>query len=262
MRSQAPDSAAAPGLDGLAIFTGTPAFAEPKHVGRPNIGDRQALFDRVAGALERHWLTNDGVLADEFETRVAALTGVEHCVAVSSGTVGLQLVARALGLSGEVIVPSFTFVATAHALRWIGLTPVFAEIDPATHTLIAGRSRAIDQRPHQRHRRRSPLGSAVRRRRTGCGRARTRRRADVRCRSLPRLHGRGTSDRSVRRRRGVQLPRHEGGHQRRGRRDHDRRLAARATAAAHAQLRLLRLGHGLRARDEREAERARRRRWA
>ena len=52
-----------------------------------------------------------------------------------NGTIALEIAIRAAGLTGEVIVPSFTFVATAHALHWQGLTPVFADIDPATHTL-------------------------------------------------------------------------------------------------------------------------------
>jgi len=49
--------------------------------------------------------------------------------------VGLEILIRALGLTGEVIVPSFTFIATAHALQWQGITPVFADVDPATHNL-------------------------------------------------------------------------------------------------------------------------------
>jgi dTDP-4-amino-4,6-dideoxygalactose transaminase len=54
---------------------------------------------------------------------------------MSSGTTALMLLARALGLRGEVIVPSFTFVATAHALEWLGLVPVFCDIDPESWTL-------------------------------------------------------------------------------------------------------------------------------
>src|SRR5205807_940206 len=72
-------------LDDLAIFGGAPAFEEPVHVGRPNIGDRARLLERVGDAVDRHWLTNDGVMVKEFERRVAELLGVEHCVAVSSG---------------------------------------------------------------------------------------------------------------------------------------------------------------------------------
>jgi dTDP-4-amino-4,6-dideoxygalactose transaminase len=122
-------------LGELAIFGGTPSFSEPRHVGRPNLGDRERLLTRVEGVLDRDWLTNDGPLVDEFEQRVAELSGAEHCVAVSNATVGMQLVARALGFSGEILMPSFTFVATAHAMRWVGLDPVFCEIDPSTHAV-------------------------------------------------------------------------------------------------------------------------------
>jgi dTDP-4-amino-4,6-dideoxygalactose transaminase len=52
-----------------------------------------------------------------------------------NATVGLEITIHALGLKGEVIVPSFTFVATAHALKWQGITPVFCDIDPATHNI-------------------------------------------------------------------------------------------------------------------------------
>jgi dTDP-4-amino-4,6-dideoxygalactose transaminase len=52
-----------------------------------------------------------------------------------NGTIALEIAIRALELKGEVIVPSFTFVATAHALQWQEITPVFCDIDPATHTI-------------------------------------------------------------------------------------------------------------------------------
>jgi dTDP-4-amino-4,6-dideoxygalactose transaminase len=104
-------------------------------VGRPNIGDRHRFLERVNELLDRRWLTNDGPLVKEFEQRVASLLGVRHCVATCNGTLALELTIRALGLRGEVIVPSFTFVATAHALQWHGIHPVFVDVDPRTHTL-------------------------------------------------------------------------------------------------------------------------------
>ena len=52
-----------------------------------------------------------------------------------NGTVALEIAIRALELEGEVILPSYTFIATAHALSWQGITPVFADIDPDTHNL-------------------------------------------------------------------------------------------------------------------------------
>jgi dTDP-4-amino-4,6-dideoxygalactose transaminase len=117
----------------LALLGGTPLFDEALHVGRPNIGDRVALLARLNDVLDRRWLTNKGPYVEEFEGRIARLSGVKHCIATANGAVGLEIGIRALGLSGDVIVPSFTFVATAHALEWQGLRPVFADVDPATH---------------------------------------------------------------------------------------------------------------------------------
>ena len=107
----------------------------PLYVGRPNIGDRAALLARINGMLDRRWLSNDGPLVQEFEQRICGLLGVKHAVALCNATVGLEIASKALGLTGEVIVPSYTFIATAHALQWQGIKPVFCDIDPVTHNL-------------------------------------------------------------------------------------------------------------------------------
>lgn len=135
LTGRAPDSSRAAGVDGLAVCGGAPAFGEVLHVGRPNVGDRERFEARVGDILDRRWLTNDGRYVQEFERRIADLTGVKHCVAMCNATVGLEIAIRALGMGGEVIVPSFTFIATAHALQWQEITPVFCDIDPRTHTL-------------------------------------------------------------------------------------------------------------------------------
>jgi dTDP-4-amino-4,6-dideoxygalactose transaminase len=119
----------------LAITGGRPAFDEKLHVGRPNLGDKERLLRRVSDVLESGWLTNNGPYLVEFEQRIAALTGARHCIAVCNATIGLEIAIRALEMSGEVIVPSFTFAATAHALQWQGITPVFCDVDPVTHSL-------------------------------------------------------------------------------------------------------------------------------
>ncbi len=117
-------------VDDLAIFGGRPAFAAPLHVGQPNVGDRRRLLDRINDALDRGWLTNNGPYVGELERRISELLGVKHCIATCNGTIALEITIRALGLSGEVIVPSMTFVATAHALQWQQITPVFCDIGP------------------------------------------------------------------------------------------------------------------------------------
>ncbi|HSU68037.1 MAG TPA: aminotransferase class I/II-fold pyridoxal phosphate-dependent enzyme [Tepidisphaeraceae bacterium] len=122
-------------IDELAIFGGAPVSQTPFHVGRPNIGRKEQFLKRVEDMLDRRWLTNAGPFVQEFEKKVADLLGVRHCIAMCNATVGLEIAIRALGMHDEVIVPSFTFVATAHALQWQEITPVFCDIDPRTHNL-------------------------------------------------------------------------------------------------------------------------------
>ena len=119
----------------LAINGAAPAFESPLHVGRPNIGNREVFLQYAEEMFDRRWLTNNGPLVQEFEQQVADYHNVKHCVAMCNGTVALEISIRALELKGEVIIPSYTFVATAHALQWQEITPVFADIDPVTHTL-------------------------------------------------------------------------------------------------------------------------------
>jgi dTDP-4-amino-4,6-dideoxygalactose transaminase len=101
---------------------------------RPSVPDRAVMLRALDGILDSRVLTN-GSLVRELERRSADYLGVAHCVAVSSCTSGLMLVIRAASLRGSVVVPSFTFAATAHAVAWNGLAPIFADIDPLTLTL-------------------------------------------------------------------------------------------------------------------------------
>jgi dTDP-4-amino-4,6-dideoxygalactose transaminase len=122
-------------LDDLALFGGDPSFQEKLHVGRPNIGNREILMDRINQLLDDKWLTNDGPFVKEFEQKISKYLGVKHSILMCNGTIALEIAIRALGLSGEVIVPSFTFIATAHALQWQEITPVFCDIRRNFHTI-------------------------------------------------------------------------------------------------------------------------------
>jgi dTDP-4-amino-4,6-dideoxygalactose transaminase len=99
------------------------------------VGRRDRLFDRLNDLLDRRWLSNDGPYVQDLETALASRIHEPHAVAVANGAVGLDIAIRAAGLNGEVLVPSFTFVATSHVLLWQGLTPIFWDVDPATHNL-------------------------------------------------------------------------------------------------------------------------------
>ena len=119
----------------LALFGGPVAFEQIRHVGTPNIGDRSRLLERINDILDHRWLTNNGPYVQEFEKRIAEEAGVKHCVAMTNATIALEIVVRALDIRGEVIVPSLTFIATAHALLWQHITPVFCDVDAETFTL-------------------------------------------------------------------------------------------------------------------------------
>src|ERR1044072_9810462 len=96
-----PTTAAAeplPSEASLAILGGAPSFAEKIHVGRPNIGDRDRLFERMQTMLDTRWLSNGGPFVQEFERRICDLVGVKHCVVMCNATVALEIVTRALGL--------------------------------------------------------------------------------------------------------------------------------------------------------------------
>ena len=113
------------------------------YVGRPNIGDRTKLLARINDMLDRRWLSNDGPLVQEFEKKICELLGVKHVVAMCNATVALEIASKALDLKGEVILPSYTFIATAHALQWQGITPVFADMEPESHNIDPAKIEAL-----------------------------------------------------------------------------------------------------------------------
>ncbi len=101
---------------------------------KPLIGaeEREAV-DRV---LQSGMLAQGPEVA-AFESEFSAIVGNRHCIAVNSGTSGLHMALEALGLDtgDEVIVPSFTFAATANSVALTGATPVFVDIDPRTFNI-------------------------------------------------------------------------------------------------------------------------------
>lgn len=122
-------------IEDLAIFGGNPAFKEKVHVGRPNIGNKEKFYELINDMIDRRWLTNKGPYVQALEERIADYIGVKNCIAMCNGTIALEIAIRACDLKGEVIVPSFTFIATAHALQWQEITPVFCDIDPNTYNI-------------------------------------------------------------------------------------------------------------------------------
>jgi len=105
-------------------------------IAKPMIDQQDA--DAVMAALKSGQLTG-GPIVQEFETNLAQYSGYKHAIVVSSGTAALHIAMHALGLGpgDEVVVPDFTFIATANAPRYVGATPVFADVDGRTFNLDA-----------------------------------------------------------------------------------------------------------------------------
>lgn len=114
-----------------AINGGRPLFEESFRFCRPLLPSLGNAMKYYQGSYRNGTITNAS-LVECLEAAVAEQLEVKYCVAVSSCTSGLMMVLRAFGLTGEVIVPSFTFFATGHALLWNGLQPVFADCDEET----------------------------------------------------------------------------------------------------------------------------------
>jgi len=103
---------------------------------RPWLGPEES--SAVAEVIASGWVAQ-GPRVGAFERAVCAIVGAEHGVAVSSCTAALHLALVVLDLRAgdEVIVPSLSFIATANAVRYVGATPVFADVDEATQNLTA-----------------------------------------------------------------------------------------------------------------------------
>lgn len=107
----------------------------------PALGDNE--LDAIEGVLRSGYLTQGPVVA-EFERSVADYVGAEFAVATSSCTTALHLALHALGVGpgDEVVVPAFTFPATANAVKQAGAVPRFADVDPATFASTADHLKA------------------------------------------------------------------------------------------------------------------------
>ncbi len=119
-----------------AIHGGRPAFEQRFPFIRPQLPPLHGVVAAYETVYQSGLLTNSKAVA-RLEGAVAERLRVKHCVAVSSCTSGLMMVLRGLGVTGEIILPSFTFFATGHATRWNSLTPVFADCDPDTWNVTA-----------------------------------------------------------------------------------------------------------------------------
>ena len=105
------------------------------YVTQPTLPSLREYVGLLKKIWRSKWLTNNGVFHQEFEKKLAEYLGVKYCSLFCNGTLALLVGLKALKLTGEVITTPFTFPATVNVLKWLNLTPVFADIEEETFTI-------------------------------------------------------------------------------------------------------------------------------
>lgn len=130
---------------GLALGGGSPLFEKPLYVGKPLDMDPRVFEQGLQSSLEMRWLTNYGPNVQAFEAQLASYLHIKHCIVLGNCTLGLMILPYLLGLEpgDEIILPSFTFIATAHAMAYQGFKLRFCEVDPLTHQIDLNHAKAM-----------------------------------------------------------------------------------------------------------------------
>ncbi len=105
---------------------------KPIYVTQSSLAPLEEYMEILKGVWERGILTHNGPLVQELEQKLCTDLSVSNFVAVSNGTIALQMAIKALGLKGEIITTPFTWIATVSAIKWEGCEPIFCDIDPQT----------------------------------------------------------------------------------------------------------------------------------
>jgi len=119
----------------FALFGAPPAFAQPLPIGQLYFPSWERYQQAFLGIFERQYYTEYGPLNQQLEQKLQQFLGVRHAICVTNATIALMMLADAMGLTGKVILPAFTFIASAQSLSWAGLEPVFCDVDPDTHQI-------------------------------------------------------------------------------------------------------------------------------
>lgn len=115
----------------------------PIYVTMPSLAPLEEYVELLKGVWERGILTHNGPLVQQLEQDLCAKLDIPNFVAVSNGTIALQMAIKALELKGEIITTPFTWIATVSSIKWEGCTPVFCDIDPETLNIDATKIEAL-----------------------------------------------------------------------------------------------------------------------
>ena len=102
------------------------------YVTQPSLAPLDEYVEILQGVWERGILTHNGPVVQELEIELAKKLKINNLVAVSNGTIAIQMAIKALELKGEIITTPFTWIATISAIKWEGCTPVFCDINPGS----------------------------------------------------------------------------------------------------------------------------------
>jgi dTDP-4-amino-4,6-dideoxygalactose transaminase len=105
----------------FALLGGAAAFERMLPVGQLYFPSWDRYKTAMRGIFERRYYTNQGPLVQQLEERLQDYLGVKHAICVTNATIGLMMAAEALDLTGKVVLPSFTFIASAQSLSWTGI---------------------------------------------------------------------------------------------------------------------------------------------
>jgi dTDP-4-amino-4,6-dideoxygalactose transaminase len=130
-------------LSSFAQFGAQPLFDKPLPIGQLYFPSWQRYEAACRGIFERQYYNNNGPLLGEFEDKLRLFLKVKHAICVANATLGLMMAADAMQLTGKVIVPAFTFIASVQAISWAGLEPVFCDIHPETHQIDIAKIEAL-----------------------------------------------------------------------------------------------------------------------
>lgn len=117
-----------------AIISNIPIFTEELPFMQPTLPPIESYINEIHEISNSGFLTK-GKYLEKYEETLAEYIGVPYVLALSSCTTGLILSLKGLGITGDVLVPSFTFCASAHSIVWAGATPVFVDCYPGTYTM-------------------------------------------------------------------------------------------------------------------------------
>lgn len=113
------------------------------YVTMPSLAPLNEYMEILKGVWERGILTHNGPLVQQLEKELCTKLNIPNFLAVSNGTIAIQMAIKALELKGEIITTPFTWVATVSAIKWEGCTPVFCDIDAETLNIDPSKIEAL-----------------------------------------------------------------------------------------------------------------------